>query len=131
MLVRRLSLMTAAAVVLNSAALADDRLSDEARGEQLYVRHCLGCHGADLQGQGPVSEALLAGVPDLRSQMVDDNMTGHVDVILSGKSSMPSYSLSFDRYDARRVWRHMQRIAVGDVPKPDADADSESQEASP
>jgi hypothetical protein len=37
--------------------------------------------------------------------------------------------LSFDRYDARRVWRHMQRIANGDLLDPDSDTDT--QEASP
>ncbi len=129
MLLRRLSLMVAAVATCSSAASADDRLSDEARGEQLYVRHCIGCHGAELDGQGPVATALIAVVPDLRPHMVDANMDGHVAVVLSGEASMPSFSLSFDRYDARRVWRHMQRIATGDLPNPDTDTDSE--EASP
>ncbi len=131
MLLRRLSLMVVAAAVCVSVAHADDRLSDEARGDQLYVRHCLGCHGAELDGQGVVASALIASVPDLRTQMTDANMDEHVDVVLSGKASMPSFSLSFDRYDARRVWRHMQRIATGDLPDPEPDTDTDSEGATP
>jgi hypothetical protein len=56
-----------------------------------------------------------------------------VAVVLAGQGSMPSFSLSFDRYDARRVWRHMQRVATSDIPDTDTDADAEpdTQEAAP
>ncbi|MFT6817718.1 MAG: mono/diheme cytochrome c family protein [Myxococcota bacterium] len=133
MSVRCLSLMVTAFAVSSSVARADDRLSDEARGEQLYTRHCLACHGAQLDGHGPVAAALIANVPDLRLEMVDANIEGHVAVVLAGQGSMPSFSLSFDRYDARRVWRHMQRVATSDIPDTDTDADAEpdTQEAAP
>ncbi|MFT6144689.1 MAG: hypothetical protein ACJAV2_002572 [Myxococcota bacterium] len=63
--------------------------------------------------------------------MVDANIEGHVAVVLAGQGSMPSFSLSFDRYDARRVWRHMQRVATSDIPDTDADAEPDTQEAAP
>jgi len=123
MSVRRV-FIAALALTAVSVARADkpnERLSDAARGEQLYVRHCASCHGDSAAGDGPVAEALIGGVPDLRDTLTDDVMDAQVDVILSGRARMPSYSLSFDRYDARRVWRHMQRIAGQTPPAPEVE----------
>ena len=114
MMSSRTALLAAATAVLASAAWArkpNERVSDEARGAQLYTRHCASCHGESARGDGPVAEALVGGVPNLSDRLTDDAREAQVDVILSGRSTMPGYSLSFDRYDARRVWRQMQRLA--------------------
>lgn len=90
------------------------------------MRHCAACHGAEAAGDGPVAPSLVASVPDLREAMTDDAMGAQVEVILTGRQSMPAYALSFDRLDARRVWRHMQRAATGRLSEPDG-ADSEQE----
>ena len=114
------------------AAKPHERDSDAARGRELYERHCLSCHGATAAGDGPVSAALLAEVPNLCGQVDDDDRSEHVDTILEGRGFMPAFALSFDRYDARRVWRELQRRSTA-VPaaEPPSEPEEPSDEAAP
>lgn len=111
-----------ALLVLTTASQAGrptKRLSDEARGELLYDRHCIQCHGEFGAGDGPLVPTLVKPVPDLRTQLVEANRDRHVVVVLDGKRSMPSFRNAFDRYDAERVMRHMERIAVPGYTRPE------------
>lgn len=89
------------------------RPTDEERGRELYERHCVQCHGATVAGDGPVAAALVKKVPDLSGEtaLSADNREANVTVVLDGRGLMPSYVASFDRYDARRVMRYMERVA--------------------
>ena len=114
-----------------ASAAPGDRPSDDSRGDDLYARHCVQCHGAQARGDGPVAGALLTTVPDLAGALRDDVREEQVETILSGRGFMPGFSLSFDRYDARRVWRAMKRASEREVPAPppadpDTDTDSDS-----
>lgn len=96
------------------AARPTKRLSDEERGAQLYERHCVQCHGTTAAGDGPATAALVAKVPDLRGgKLTADTREAQARLVLDGKGAMPSFSTSFDRYDAHRVLRHMERISGG------------------
>lgn len=97
------------------------RPTEEERGEELYARHCVQCHGATAAGDGPAARALVHPVPDLRGRQIVDDAA--VDVVFLGRGAMPSFEESFDRADARRVLLHMQRLAASDAPGPDARAE--------
>lgn len=94
------------------ATYTSKRPSDEERGEELYERHCLSCHGASAAGDGPATEALVKPVPDLRGRMSADGREAAVSVVLEGRGAMPSFAVSIDEHDARRVVRHLERLAA-------------------
>jgi mono/diheme cytochrome c family protein len=94
------------------------RLSDEAKGKLLYERHCIQCHGPDAAGDGPATEALVVEVPDLTGELPDEEMVEKAELVLAGHEGMPSFSNSFDLYDARRVLRHMRRLAHRTLDEP-------------
>ncbi len=120
-----------AVLLVASAAWAtrpSKRLGDEARGEQLYTRHCVQCHGVSGAGDGPAAAALVAKVPDLRGEVTGKNREAHAQIVLDGKGVMPGFEASFDRYDARRVLRHMEKVgraAEGEVPVDGDPADTD------
>lgn len=115
---RWLPLLLLSLTVAAWAASPTKRLSDEARGELLYDRHCVQCHGTTTAGHGPAAEALVAEVPDLRGKITRETRDAQAKLVLEGRGAMPSFDLSFDRYDARRILRHMERLAKkGDAPE--------------
>src|SRR5688572_5527393 len=59
---------------LASGARSSKRLKDDERGEMLYDRHCIQCHGASAAGDGPATPALVVPVPDLREAVDPDNL---------------------------------------------------------
>jgi mono/diheme cytochrome c family protein len=105
------------------------RLSDDDRGKLLYDRHCVQCHGATAAGDGLAAAALVKPVPDLRDgKLSSDNREAMAAVVLDGRNVMPSFEMSFDRYDARRVMRWMEKQANGKTavapPEPTEPADA-------
>lgn len=122
-------LITLPLLALASASMAGrptKRLTDEARGELLYDRHCIQCHGEHAAGDGPLTPTLVAKVPDLRPDLTEATREAHVRVVLDGRRSMPSFRNAFDRFDAERVMRHMERIAQPGYTRPEASAPTES-----
>ncbi len=111
------------AVLLATPGHAEKRMSDEERGALLYDRHCVQCHGLEAAGDGPATAQLVAPVPDLRDAMTKANRYAHATAVLDGAGAMPGFSISFDRYDARRVVRHMERAARGELDEPDEESD--------
>ena len=108
---------------LATGAKSSKRPSDEVRGRELYDRHCVQCHGANAKGDGPAAEALVVPVPDLHGVLEAKDREEHVRTILDGSGAMPGFEASFDRYDARKVMRHMEKQArIDDKPAPEAPA---------
>lgn len=85
------------------------RLSDDQRGELLYDRHCVQCHGPGGAGDGAATAALVHPVPDLRGRLDAGNRERNARLVLDGRGGMPGYETAFDRHDARRVIRHMEK----------------------
>ena len=104
------------AVLAAPQALAADqkRPSDAARGEELYERHCLACHGVRAAGDGPATTALVAEVPDLQGKVKADKAT--IDIVIGGRGPMPAFEPSFDASDAKRILRHMAKL-TNETPK--------------
>ena len=84
------------------------RPTDEARGKELYDRHCVACHGAWAKGHGPATQALVHPVPDLEGKVESNDDT--IQIVLRGKGAMPGYEQTFDRFDAKRVLDHMAKL---------------------
>ncbi len=114
-------------LALALAAQPTKRPSDEERGEELYRRHCVACHGPANDGRGPVSEALVATVPNLVGRVEPDDATA--DVVLRGKGAMPAYEATFNRADAIRVLRFMRQLSPSS-PLPDEKPDKAGKKTS-
>jgi mono/diheme cytochrome c family protein len=85
-----------------------------ARGDSLYRRQCVACHGRSLAGDGPVAAAFMPP-PDLLGQQVRDRRDGYLySYIRYGGVIMPSYGFQLS---AEETWhvinfiRHMQRTS--------------------
>ncbi len=131
-------LLTLALLAGAQAALAkkpSQRMSDDERGEMLYGRHCTQCHGPTAAGNGLATKSLVAPVPDLRGQLNKDNREDYAQLVLRGAGPMPGFASSFDRYDARRIMRWMQKIGPADAPdwppEPEPETGVEVKVASP
>jgi mono/diheme cytochrome c family protein len=108
----RIPILTATVIVaplLSIIAFAEPRPTDEERGEELYNRHCIQCHGATAAGDGPAAAALVTAVPDLSKSLLDKPNDSTIQIVLNGNGAMPSFQLSFDKHDARRVLKYMER----------------------
>lgn len=120
------AVMLVVAVALG--AQPSKRPTDEARGEELYRRHCMACHGVANDGKGPVASDLVAVVPDLIGKVnTEDAMVRSVD---KGRGAMPGYAATFERADAIRVLKYMMTLNL-DNPLPDADAEAATADGSP
>jgi mono/diheme cytochrome c family protein len=54
-------------VVLLASCTAEGQGSDPADGAALFARHCASCHGQIGEGDGPVADAMVISVPNLRT----------------------------------------------------------------
>jgi len=58
-------------------------------GEELFMRYCAACHGADARGTGPVAQTLNKRVPDLTRLVATENdefPTGAIRDAIDGRS---------------------------------------------
>ena len=123
----RRTLPIAILLLIAGAALADrpsKRQSDKVRGQMLYARHCVQCHGETTAGNGPATSSLVVPIPDLRGAITSENREQMVDVVLNGKGAMPGFFMTLDRHDVRRAVRHMMRVGpegAPDFPEPDVE----------
>jgi len=101
------------------AASGNRRPSDAERGQELYDRHCMACHGDDGRGQGPATADLVQPVPSMEGVVTKASVNGQVATVLTGKGLMPGFEASFDRYDARRVLRHLAKVAGAPATPPE------------
>jgi mono/diheme cytochrome c family protein len=58
-------LLPALALAACATTSRDERSLAQLSGVEMYERLCSSCHGADGQGDGPVSSLIKVGVPDL------------------------------------------------------------------
>ncbi len=98
-----------AGVALAAKPAASKKPTDEKRGEELYERHCVQCHGPQAAGDGPLAAQLKSPVPNLRGKLPEKDFERIAKVVASGKGMMPGFSASFDDADAKRALKHMAK----------------------
>ena len=118
--------------------MPSDRPTDKVRGQELYERHCMSCHGAENRGDGPATKALVHRVPNLADKIeveeaidAEGNKNGMiakvpddlVKVVMRGRGAMPAFAPSFPWADARRVLFYMGLVHLEpeeeeEAPKP-------------
>lgn len=100
-------------------ALKDPTAADAAslqRGYVLFVDRCIGCHGREGHGGGPVSAKGFPPAPDLAYASVRQRSDGFIyATILLGGKAMPRIGEGLDdrdRWDLVHYVRHIQNQAV-------------------
>lgn len=104
---------------LSFLALAEQpkyRPSDMERGEELYRRHCVQCHGIRNRGDGPVAAVLVQPVPNLEGKVKTEGPM--VDIVLYGRGLMPGYEATFHKQDAVRVLKYQATLGSTKSLKP-------------
>ena len=100
-------------VALPSIALSkdtDDRHEALSKGQQLFARHCAGCHGPDGKGDG---YKLLGPDPAnlTRPAMKGKSDAALLNTIHEGKPNMPSWNLRLSNKDSRAVLAYLRTLA--------------------
>ena len=93
-------LVWAAAVMALLVAPAGAQTGDAERGEEVYVRRCVGCHGEDGDGLGPAAERLnppprdfTLGLYKIKTTGFDDLVPNDEDLIRMIRDGMPGTAM--------------------------------------
>ena len=86
------------------------RPSDAERGEELYRKHCVQCHGVRNRGDGPVAAAMVAPVPNLEGKI--EPTEPQINLVLFGKGAMPGYEATFHKQDTIRVLKYQATLGA-------------------
>jgi len=88
--------------------------SSIARGARKFMRTCVPCHGAKMDGTGPVAAQFMPP-PDLLAQMTRERKDGYIYAyIRTGGIVMPAYGAQVtaqEAYDLINFIRHMQQTS--------------------
>jgi mono/diheme cytochrome c family protein len=114
---RFLHLMTACALLIGShvivaagGSVAMDR-TEVARGKQIFVKYCAGCHGSQGKGDGyqllgPDPANLMSPTTEERS---DDDL---LRTIHEGKPNMPAWKHRLSRQHSRDVLTYIRSLSA-------------------
>lgn len=125
----RVGLIALFGIIANNAFSAGIDQADSARGEQLYLRECAACHGADGDGEGPGAYILAQrprnfqiGVFKLRSTITgenpsDEDLFSTITRGIAGSTGamMPNFA-SLTEQDRWSLVAHIKKIAEIDEP---------------
>ncbi|WP_338064264.1 cytochrome c [Herbaspirillum robiniae] len=84
------------------------------RGERIYQRQCIACHGADGKGNTPQALALPVAPPNLSSGLLWRRQDGDIYWSLRhGKGGMPAFADKLDVADSWALIDYMKANAAG------------------
>lgn len=96
--IKALVLALAAVTLLGAAAAA--QTGDVDRGEEIYARRCLGCHGEEGDGEGPGAERLnppprdfSLGLYKIKTTAFDDDISNDADLLRMIRDGMPGTAM--------------------------------------
>jgi mono/diheme cytochrome c family protein len=95
--------LTAAVLILLSAAHAGADEMAASKGERLYSRNCSQCHGDDLQNNSGIAF-------DLRRLRASEH-SRFVDSVLHGKRTMPSWEGALSMEQIESLWAYIRAHA--------------------
>ncbi len=97
-----------------------------ARGEELYNRACVPCHGASGAGDGPVTQAGYPPFPVVGARAAGFSDGFLYGIIRVGRGLMPAYGHQLSHYDRWHVVNYLRQLQ-GVLPEQgDAGDDSDS-----
>jgi mono/diheme cytochrome c family protein len=107
------------------------------RGEEVYNRACVPCHGQDGGGQGLVA-APGVGMPAF--SVISDQARGYSDgflysIVRAGRGLMPAYGHQIAHYDRWHVVNYLrqlqgaQPVQAGEAPSPDSEDQGDEPDA--
>jgi mono/diheme cytochrome c family protein len=89
-----------------------------ARGEVLYQRSCVPCHGATGAGDGPVA-AFGLPVTSLLTPQAIGYLDGYIyNMIRHGRGAMPSYGHQIPHFDRWSVVNYVRQLQAAAPPPP-------------
>ncbi len=96
--IKALVLAVAALALLGEAAAA--QIGDADRGEEIYARRCVGCHGEEGDGEGPAAERLnppprdfSLGLYKIKTTAFDDDISNDADLMRMIRDGMPGTAM--------------------------------------
>jgi mono/diheme cytochrome c family protein len=104
------------------------------RGEELYNRACVPCHGAAGGGGGPVTAAGVLSISLLTEQAMGHSDGYLYSIIRVGRGAMPAYGHQISHYDRWHLvnyLRQLQGVAPAEDPGADAGAATSAQGDAP
>jgi mono/diheme cytochrome c family protein len=110
------AMMTAITAALFSLTVGDNGnassppgLDRMAKGKQVYIKHCAGCHGPDGRGDG--YRILGADPANLTSESIRKKSDATLlKSIHEGKATMPSWNIRLSQQDAQDVLNYIRVI---------------------
>ena len=96
--------------VASGRSTADPSDARIAKGKQIFIKHCAGCHGIEGKGNGykllgPDPANLTASTTKKKSD------AALLNTIHEGKSSMPSWKMRLSEPDSRDVLAYIRTLA--------------------
>jgi mono/diheme cytochrome c family protein len=77
--------------IVATAGVVSAQEPDPATGRDIYMSHCVQCHGIDAKGDGPMAEMIAIDTPDLKGLAVRNNGIFPTEVVarqIDGRAPM-------------------------------------------
>ena len=78
------------------------------RGKQLYEQYCFQCHGPLALAENELAQSMKA--PPLAGRISKKEYPEAIDLIQKGQGIMPSYEMTLDKHDTKRILMYLSRL---------------------
>ncbi len=97
-----------------------------ARGQVVYQNHCMICHGAGGEGDGPVTKRGFPPPTSMFAQQAHDRTDGQMfHIITYGFKNMPSYASQVDINDRWYAINYIRQLQVSKLNEPQETSEAE------
>jgi len=95
--------------ILLFSSLASAQQPEQPSGKQLYQQLCAACHGVELDGKGPMAQAVFPAPANLTEHVREHSFMELMHPIMHGEGAMPSWQGSLTHEEAFSITRYLQR----------------------
>lgn len=78
----------------------------------VYAQRCASCHGPAGRGDGPITRALSAKVPDFRHTVNNRDVFEIRRIIKKGKGIMPAFEPALEKYEIQDMVRMVRVLSM-------------------